>query len=60
MKSREQIIQKLNELYDDMQRSKAEAVIADAYSDEKMFTDMASEAYAKMTILEWVLRDEED
>lgn len=60
MKNREQIIQKLNELYDDMQRSKAEAVTADAYSEEKMFTDMAREAYAKMVILEWVLRDEEE
>lgn len=60
MKNREQIIQKLNELYDDMQRSKAEAVIADDYSDEKMLTDIAREAYAKMVILEWVLSDGED
>lgn len=61
MKNREQIIQKLSELHDDMQKSNEEsykAGIAGAYSDAKMLTDMASEAYAKMTILEWVLRDE--
>ena len=63
MKNREQVIQKLSELRDDMLQRNEEsykAGIAGAYSDAKMLTDMASEAYAKMTILEWVLRDGED
>lgn len=58
LRSREEIIQRLEEARTEKERSEEEARQAIIATDAEMYTQMASKLCSEISALEWVLRDD--